>query len=57
MEKIKWSEKVNKKVFESIGEKKTVLNNILHRKANWISDDSKKKLPRRTNDGSERSRK
>ena len=36
MEKIKWSEKVTKEVLERIGEKKTLLNNILSRKANWI---------------------
>ena len=38
MEKIKWSEKVNNElVLEHIGEKRTLLNNILRRKANWIS--------------------
>ena len=37
MEKIKWSEKVTKEqVLEHIGEKRTLLNNILRRKANWI---------------------
>ena len=37
MEKIKWSEKVtNEQVLERIGEKRTLLNNILHRNANWI---------------------
>ena len=37
MEKIKWSEKVtNEQVLDHIGEKRTLLNNILHRKANWI---------------------
>ena len=37
MEKIKWSEKVtNEQVLERIGEKRTLLNNILCRKANWI---------------------
>ena len=37
MEKIKWSEKVtNEQVFEHIGEKRTILNNILCRKANCI---------------------
>ena len=37
MEKIKWSEKVtNEQVLESIGEKRTLLNNILRRNANWI---------------------
>jgi hypothetical protein len=35
MEKIKWSEKVtNEQVLEHIGEKRTLLNNILSRKAN-----------------------
>ena len=34
LEKIKWSEKVtNEKVFERIGEKRTLLNNILRRKS------------------------
>ena len=37
MEKIKWSEKVtNEQVLDLIGEKKTLLNDILRRKANWI---------------------
>ena len=37
MEKIKWSEKVtNEQVSECIGEKMTLLNNILRTKANWI---------------------
>jgi hypothetical protein len=37
MEKIKWSENVtNEQVLERIGEKKTLLNNILRRKANRI---------------------
>ena len=37
MEKIKWSEKVtNKQVLDREGEKRTLLNNILRRKANWI---------------------
>ena len=36
MEKIKWPEKVtNELVFECIGEKRTLLNNILRRKTNW----------------------
>ena len=39
MEKIKWSEKVtNDQVLDRIVEKRTLLNNILHRKANWIGD-------------------
>ena len=37
MEKIEWSEKVtNEQVLERIGEKRTLLNNILRRKANSI---------------------
>ena len=36
MEKIKWSEKViNEQVLDRIGEKRTLLNNIQCRKANW----------------------
>ena len=38
MKKIKWPEKVtNEEVQEHIGEKRTLLNNILHRKASWVS--------------------
>jgi hypothetical protein len=37
MEKVKWSKKVtNEQVLERIGEKRTLLNNILRRKVNWI---------------------
>jgi hypothetical protein len=37
MEKIKWSEKVsNEQVLERIRGKRTLLNNILLRTANWI---------------------
>ena len=37
IEKIKWSEKVtNEQVLDRIGEKRTLINNILRRKANWI---------------------
>ena len=37
MEKIKWSEKVtNEQVLDLLGEKRTLINNILRRKANWI---------------------
>jgi hypothetical protein len=37
MEKIKWSEKVtNEQVLERIGEKRTVVNDILLRKVNYI---------------------
>ena len=37
LEKIKWSEKVTKEQFlERIGEKRTLLNNNLRKKANWI---------------------
>jgi len=36
MEKIKWSEKVtHEQVLDRIGEKRTLLNNILCRKSNW----------------------
>ena len=36
MENIKWPEKVtNEEVLECIGEKRTLLNNIPRRKANW----------------------
>ena len=37
IEKLKWSDKVtNEQVLERIGDKRTLLNNILCRKANWI---------------------
>ena len=37
VETIKWSEKViNEHILERIGENRTVLNNILRRKFNWI---------------------
>ena len=37
MEKIKLSEKVtNEQVLDRTGEKRTLLNNILRRKVNWI---------------------
>jgi len=37
MEKIKWSEKVtSEQVLELIGEKRTLINNIHRRKANFI---------------------
>ena len=37
MEKRKWSETVaNEQVLECIGERRTLQNNIVHRKANWI---------------------
>ena len=37
MGKIKWSEKVrNQQVIQRIEEKRTLLDNIQHRKANWI---------------------
>ena len=39
MEKIKWSEKVtNEQVLGRIGEKRTLVNNILRRKTNWIGN-------------------
>ena len=34
--KIKWSEKVANEVLKRKGEKRTLLNNILRRKVNWI---------------------
>ena len=42
MEKIKWPEKITNEVLERIGEKRTLLNNILHRKAGIGHE---KKLP------------
>jgi hypothetical protein len=36
MEKVKWPEKVTNEVFESIGEMRTLLNNIPSRKSNWF---------------------
>ena len=37
MEKIQWSEKVtNEQLLDLIGEKRTLINNIVRRKANWI---------------------
>ena len=37
MEMIKWFQKVtNEKVLERIGEKRTLLDNIVRKKANWI---------------------
>jgi hypothetical protein len=37
MEKIEWSEKVtNEQDLEKTGKKRTLLNNNLHRKANWV---------------------
>ena len=43
MEEINWSEKVtNEQILEPIGVEKTLLNNILVRKANWIDH-----IPRR----------
>jgi hypothetical protein len=44
MEKIKWSVEVTiEQVLERLGEERTLLNNILRRKASSI--DSEKKLP------------
>ena len=46
MEKIKWSQKVtNEPVFGRVGEKRTLVNNILRRKANLNWSYSEKKLP------------
>ena len=37
MEKMKWSDKVtNEQVLDLIGEKRTLINNMLRRKVNWI---------------------
>ena len=36
MENIKWSEQVTNEVLDRIGEKRTLLNNILRRKSNCI---------------------
>jgi len=36
MKKIKWSKKVANEVLERIVEKRTLLNNILRRTANWM---------------------
>ena len=37
MEKIKWPEKVtNDQILDCVGGKRTLLDNILRRKANWI---------------------
>ena len=45
MEKIKWSGKVNnEQVLDRIGEKRTLLNNILRRKANWIGHILRRKF-------------
>ena len=39
MEKINWSEKVtNEQVLDRIGEKRTLLNNTLRIKANWVGE-------------------
>ena len=46
MEKIKWSQKVtNEQFLERIGEKRTILNNILRRQANWIGHILRRNLP------------
>ena len=43
MEKIKLPEKVtNEQVIDRIGEKRTLLGDILHRKANWIGHIQRK---------------
>ena len=61
MDKIKWSEKVeNEQILQFIGEKRTLLSNILRRKANWIRHTEKKLSSwchLWTDDGNERSRK
>ena len=46
IEKIKLPEKVtNEQVLGRIGERRTLLNNILRRKANWIGYTAKKLVP------------
>ena len=46
MEKINWSEKLtNEEVLEPKGEKRTLLNNILRRKTNWIRDILRRYCP------------
>ena len=46
MEIIKWPEEVtNEQVLERIGEKRTLVNNILRRKFKWDWSYSEKKLP------------
>jgi len=46
IEKITWLEKVtNEQVLDHIGEKRTLINNILCRKANWIGHILRNKLP------------
>ena len=46
MEKIKWSEEVtNEQDLERIGEKRTLLNNILCIKANWIGHILRRMMP------------
>ena len=60
MEKIKWSEKVIKEqIIGPIGEKRTLLNNTLRTKVNWIGHILRINCllhDGRTDDGSERSR-
>ena len=63
IEKIKWSEKLtNEQFLECVGEKRTLLNNILCRKDNWIGHILRRNCFLRDvigaiDDGSERSRK
>ena len=45
MEKIKRPENVTNEVLEGIGEKRTLLNNIIRRNINWIGHILRKKLP------------
>ena len=61
-EKIQWSEKVSNEVLWRIGEYRTLLNNILHRKVNWIGHILRRNLSPswyhwRIDGGSERCRK
>jgi hypothetical protein len=46
MEKIKWSEKVtNEEFLDHIAEKRTLLNNTLRRKVNWIGHILRRNCP------------
>jgi hypothetical protein len=53
MDKTKWSEKItNDEFFERIEEKRTLQNNMLNRKGNWIGHILRRNfLPNDGNDG------
>ena len=44
MEMIKWSERVTNEFLENRGEKRTLLNNILRKEANWNGHILRKKI-------------